>query len=396
MRTVIRGIGQVASGDVAAPLLDADTVLIADGRIEAVGRGLEAADADADVVIDAGGTTVMPGLIDSHVHPTLGDFTPRQRALDFLESSLHGGVTTAISAGEPHVPGRPKDVTGLKALAVAVNHAYASFRPGGVKVLAGAPILELGMTEADFAELGAAGVRLIGEIGLGSVKRGEDAAPMVAWGRAHGLVSTYHTGGPSLAGSGAITADDVLEARPDIAAHVNGGTTSLSEADIERIVDGPSEIAIELVHCGNGRTALRALALATEAGQLGRVILGNDMPSGTGVVPLGILRLMAHLASLGGVVPAMVVALATGNTARVHGLDQGVIAPGRAADVVIADAPQGSVATDALEALALGDIPGISMVIVDGRPLIGRSRNTAPAARAAEVVRGVGPGGGGH
>ena len=252
------------------------------------------------------------------------------------------------------------------------------------------------MTEADFAELGAAGVRLIGEIGLGSVKRGADAAPMVAWGRAHGLVSTYHTGGPSLAGSGAITADDVLEARPHIAAHVNGGTTSLPESDIERLVADAPDIAIELVHCGNGRTALRALAIAAAAGVLDRVILGNDAPSGTGVVPLGILRLIAHLASLGAVAPETVVALATGNTARVHGLEQGIILPGRPADLVIADAPVGSVATDALGALGAGDLPGISMILIDGEPRVGRSRNTAPAARAAEITRGLAIGGGGH
>ena len=395
-RTLITGIGTVVSGDIHAPLLDVDSIVIVDGRIEAVGDRLADEETDADVVIDARGTTVMPGLIDSHVHPTLGDFTPRQRTLDFIESSLHGGVTTAVSAGEPHVPGRPRDIAGLKALAIAVNHAYAAFRPGGVKVHAGAPILELGMTEADFAELGAAGVRLIGEIGLGSVKRGADAAPMVAWGRAHGLVSTYHTGGPSLAGSGAITADDVLEARPHIAAHVNGGTTSLPESDIERLVADAPDIAIELVHCGNGRTALRALAIAAAAGVLDRVILGNDAPSGTGVVPLGILRLIAHLASLGAVAPETVVALATGNTARVHGLEQGIILPGRPADLVIADAPVGSVATDALGALGAGDLPDISMVLIDGEPRIGRSRNTAPAARAAEITRGLAIGGGGH
>lgn len=394
MRTLITGIGAVVTGDVANPRLDIDSISLADDRIAALGRGLDAA--DADVVIDAHGTTVMPGLIDSHAHPVFGDFTPRQRMLDFIESSLHGGVTTMISAGEPHTPGRPKDLVGLKALAIAVNHAYANLRPGGVKVIAGAPILEPGLTEADFAEMGAAGVRLVGEIGLGGIKRGTDAAPMVAWARAHGMVSTYHTGGPSLAGSATISADDVLAARPDIAAHVNGGTTALSEGDIERIVIEAPDVAVELVHCGNGRRALHALAVAAANDQLGRVILGNDAPSGTGVVPLGILRLIAHLASLGGVDPAAVVAMATGNTARVHGLEQGVIAPGRVADLVIADAPQGSTATDALGALASGDIPGVSMVLIDGAPVIGRSRNTAPAGRAAEVVRGATVGGGGH
>jgi enamidase len=393
VRTLITGIAEVVSGDIEAPMLDADSISIVDGRIESIGRGL---DGTADVVIDARGTTVMPGLIDSHAHPVVGDFTPRQRTLDFIESSLHGGVTTMISAGEPHLPGRPKDVIGLKAMAIAIARAYASFRPGGVKVRAGAPILEQGLVEADFAEMAAGGVRLIGEIGLGSVKKGADAAPMVAWGRAHGMVSTFHTGGPSLPGSSAIGADDVLEAAPDIAGHINGGTTSLSEADIDRLVEADRGIALELVHCGNGRTAFFALRRAADAGALGRVILGNDAPSGTGVVPLGILRLMAHLASLSDVAPETVVALATGNTARVHGMDTGVLAPGRSADIVIADAPVGSVAGTALQALVNGDIPGISMVLVDGVPLVGRSRNTAPAARMAEVVKGPAVGGGGH
>jgi enamidase len=389
VRTLITGIGQIVSGHIEAPLLDGDTIAIVDGRIEAVGGGSGAG--DADTVIDAKGSTVIPGLIDSHAHPTLGDFTPRQRTIDFIESSLHGGVTTMISAGEPHVPGRPKDVIGLKALAIAVARAYATFRPGDVKVRAGAPILELGLVEADFAEMAAGGVKLVGEIGLGSVKTGADAAPMVGWARAHGMVSTFHTGGPSIPGSNAIGADAVLEANPDIAGHINGGTTSLSESDIDRLVAAETGIALELVHCGNGRAALYALARAKEAGALDRIILGNDAPSGTGVVPLGILRLMAHLASLGDVPPETVVAFATGNTARVHRLDTGTIAAGQAADLAIVDAPVGSVGSTALEALANGDLPGVSMVLIDGVPVIGRSRNTPPAVRMAEVVKAHGP-----
>ena len=174
MKTLIRNIGTLVSGDIRGPLLDADSLVISDGRIAAVGRRL---DEDTDTVIDAKGTTVMPGLIDSHVHPVFGDFTPRQRTVDFIDSAMNGGVTTAISAGEVHLPGRPKDIVGLKALAIVAAKAYANFRPGGVKVHAGAPILELGLVEQDFADMAAAGVRLVGEIGLGSVKTGEDAAP---------------------------------------------------------------------------------------------------------------------------------------------------------------------------------------------------------------------------
>ena len=151
-------------------------------------------------------------------------------------------------------------------------------------------------------------------------------------------------------GSSAIRADVVLEARPDIVGHINGGTTALPDADIEQLV--ASGMAIEIVHCGNGRAALFALGLAREAGALDRVILGNDAPSGTGVVPLGILRTMAHLASLGGIAPETAVCLATGNTARIHRLETGTIAVGREADLTLVDAPQGSAADTALGALA--------------------------------------------
>jgi enamidase len=390
MRTLIRNLGTVATGDIDAPLADADSILVADGRIEAVGRRLEAA--GVDQVVDARGSTAMPGLIDSHAHPVFGDFTPRQQTQNFIESGLHGGVTTVISAGEVHLPGRPKDVVGLKALAIVAAKAWSAFRPAGVKVHGGAPILELGLEEHDFAEMAAGGVRLVGEIGLGSVKTGAQAAPMVAWAKQHGMTVTFHTGGPSIAGSNPIAADAVLEARPHIVGHVNGGTTPMSDADIERVV--ATELAIEIVHCGNGRAAIHAARTATAASSrsdrlagLRRVIIGNDAPSGTGVVPLGILRVMAHLASLAGVPPELAVAMATGNTARVHGLDVGLLAPGRAADIVLCDAPVGSTAGSALEALAVGDLPGISMVLIDGGTQVFPSRNTPPAGRAAEVVQ---------
>jgi enamidase len=391
MRTLVRNVGLLVSGDLGRPVLDADSLLLHDGVIAAIGRGL---DEDADTVIDARGTTVLPGLIDSHVHPVFGDFTPRQRTVDFLDSALNGGVTTAISAGEVHLPGRPRDIVGLKALAIVAAKAYANFRPGGVKVEAGAPILELGLTEPDFAEMAAAGVKLVGEIGLGSVKTGKDAAPMVRWAKAHGMTVTIHTGGPSIAGSSPIDADVVLEAQPHVVGHINGGTTSMSPAEIDRLV--ASDMALEIVQCGNARTALHTLRSAVDARAVGRLVVGNDAPSGTGVIPLGVLRTLSLLAGVGGLPPAEAVACATGNTARVYRLNRGLLAEGREADLVICDAPIGSVGRDALAALAAGDLPGISMVLVDGKITVGRSRNTPPAARAAEVVKGASPSTAGH
>ena len=391
MKVLVRNIGQIVSGDIARPLLDGDSIVAADGKIVAVGQSL---DDDADTVIDARGSTVVPGLIDSHCHPVFGDFTPRQRTIDFIESGLNGGITTMISAGEVHLPGRPKDIVGLKALAIVAAKSYANQRPAGVKMHAGAPILELGMVEEDFAEMARAGVKLVGEIGLGSVRTGKDAAPMVKWAKKHGMIVTIHTGGPSIAGSNAISAEVVLEADPDVVGHINGGTTAMSEREIDTLV--ATRMALEIVHCGNGKAALHALRRAREASATGRVIIGLDAPSGTGVVPLGILRVLAHLVSLGGIAPEEAVCMATGNTARVYKLSAGVIAPGRDADLCIVDAPIGSQGRTALEALSVGDLFGVSMILIDGQIKIGRSRNTPPATRAAEVVKGQGPAAGGH
>ncbi|MEO8630972.1 MAG: Enamidase, partial [Betaproteobacteria bacterium] len=224
-KLVIKNIGLLLSGDIEQPIRDADTIVAIDGIIVAVGREKDCDTTHPDVLIDAKSTCVSPGLIDSHVHPVFGDWTPRQNQLGWIDSTLNGGVTTMISAGEVHLPGRPKDIVGLKALAITAQRAFANMRPSGVKVLAGAPVIEEGMVESDFADLAQAGVTLLGEVGLGSVKAGAQARQMVAWARKYGIQSTIHTGGPSIPGSGLIDKDVVLEADADIIGHINGGHT---------------------------------------------------------------------------------------------------------------------------------------------------------------------------
>ncbi|MDE2398021.1 MAG: amidohydrolase family protein [Burkholderiales bacterium] len=384
-KVVIRNIGLMLSGDIDRPQLDADTLVVVDGLIVAVGKQADCDIAGADVVIDAHGCAVAPGLIDSHVHPAFGDWTPRQGQLGWIDSSMHGGVTTMVSAGEVHVPGRPKDIVGLKALAIAAQRAFDNFRPGGVKVLAGAPVIEKGMVESDFAELAQSGVKLLGEIGLGSVKGGTEAATMVAWARKNGIQSTIHTGGPSIAGSGLIDKDVVLEADADIIGHINGGHTALPEAHVCELCE-KSRRAIEIVHNGNERVAIAAAQAALQLKCPHRVILGTDGPAGSGVQPLGILRVIALLASLGGVPPELAICFATGNTARLRQLNCGLIEPGRAADFVFMDRAQGSAGRTLLESLTLGDLPGIGMVMIDGIVRCGRSRNTPPATLVPEVL----------
>ena len=384
-KLVIKNIGLLLSGDIDRPVLEADTIVVNDGLITAVGRESDCDISKADVVIDARKTCVCPGLIDSHVHPVFGDWTPRQGQLGWIDSTMHGGVTTMISAGEVHLPGRPKDIVGLKALAITAQRAFDNFRPGGVKVLAGAPVIEKGMTEHDFKELAESGVKLLGEIGLGSVKAGDEAHRMVAWARKYGIQSTIHTGGPSIPGSGLIDKDVVLEADADIIGHINGGHTSLPEAHVCELCE-KSTRGIEIVHNGNEKVAIAAAQAAIQLKCPHRVILGTDGPAGSGVQPLGILRMISLLSSMASIPAELVFCFATGNTARMRGLNCGLIEPGRAGDFVFMDRAQHTSGRDLLTSVQLGDIPGVGMVVIDGIVRCGRSRNTPPATEVPVVV----------
>jgi enamidase len=386
-KLVVRNIGLVLSGALENPILDADTVVAVDGKITAIGRAKDVDTEGATTIIDANGITLTPGLIDSHVHPVAGDWTPRQNQMNWIDSNLHGGVTTMISAGEVHMPGRPKDIVGLKAMAIFAQRAFDNLRPSGVKVLAGAPVIENGMVEEDFKEMASAGVRWLGEVGLGSVKDGPTARKMVAWARKYGMNSTIHTGGPSIPGSGLIDADVVLEADTDIVGHINGGHTALPDGQIRCICEGCKR-GLELVHNGNERSALYTLRLAREMGDLNRVILGTDAPAGSGVQPLGILRMVSMLSSLGDVPAEVAFCFATGNTARLRALDCGLIEVGRAADFVFMDKAQHSSGKDLLESVQLGDLPGVAMTVIDGIVRSQRSRNTPPAGRVPTIVTG--------
>jgi enamidase len=385
-RLVIRNIGLLLSGELESPILDADTVVADEGKITAVGKEKDVDSEGATIVIDARGTALAPGLIDSHVHPVAGDWTPRQNQLGWIDSYLHGGVTTMISAGEVHTPGRPKDVVGVKAMAIFAQRAFTAFRPGGVKIHAGAPVIEHGMVEEDFKDLAAAGVTMLGEVGLGSVKDGATARQMVGWARKYGIQSTIHTGGPSIPGSSLIDKDIVLAADADVIGHINGGHTALPDDQITTLCE-KSPRALEIVHNGNERAGLLTLRTALELKQLHRVILGTDSPAGSGVQPLGIVRLMAMLSSIGEIPAEVALCFATGNTAKIRNLTCGRIAAGCDASFVLMDKAQHSAGSTLLKSIEAGDLPGIGMVVIDGVVSAQRSRNTPPATRMPEIVR---------
>ncbi|MFD9333692.1 amidohydrolase family protein [Streptomyces sp. NPDC060028] len=382
------GAGTLVSGDLANPLIeDADTVLCADGIITAVGRSRDLADeiASADRVLNASGATVAPGLIDSHGHVTFGDYSPRQKAVDYLEGYVHGGITRTISAGEVHVPGRPRDREGVKALAVAARASFDRYRPGGMRVHAGNVLLEPTLTAEDFAHLARCGVWLA-KFGFGAYEKALDGVDQIRWAKEHGLVVMCHAGGASAAGSASLRAEDLLALDPHVCGHANGGPTSLPAADVERLLT-ESGMALQIVQAGNLRAGLDIVRRAAEAGALARIVVGSDTPSGFGVMPLAVLKTVVELSALSPVQPAQAWALATGNVAEVWGLPAGRLRVGAEADLVVLDAPRGSAATTALEAMSIGDIPGISAVVTDGVPRFLASRNTPGATRPATLDR---------
>ncbi|MGW3942493.1 amidohydrolase family protein [Streptomyces phaeochromogenes] len=381
------GAGTVLSGDHRNPLIaDADTVVSQDGVIVAVGRRGDLAEFvdTAEVVIDANGSTVAPGLIDSHCHVVLGDYTPRQKTVDFLASYVHGGITSVVSPGEIHAQGRPHDATGVKALAIAAMSCFRNFHPGGMTVHAGSVVLEPTLTDEDFADLEKAGVRLA-KFGFGLYEDPADGYDQVRSAQAHGITVMCHSGGASIPGSKPITPDHLLHLAPDVCGHVNGGPTSLSIEGVDKII-GETSMALQLVQAGNLRSAVRILRKCHEEGRFDRIVIGSDTPTGTGVMPLGVIKTVAELSSLSGLDPAQVWAAATGNNARTWDLPAGFIVPGAAADLVVMDAPWGSTAPDALGALAIGDIPGITAVVTQGVLRNLTSRNTPRAARLVDVT----------
>jgi enamidase len=375
---LIKNIGSVFTGDIEDPVLEGPvSVLIRDGRIASIEKG------DGGVaakVIDASLMTLAPGLVDSHTHPVFGDFTPRQNMMGFIDSSLHGGVTSMISAGEVHLPGRPKDPKSAKALALLAKRCFDNARPSGVKVHAGALILEKGLREEDFKELSQDGVWLVGEIGLGTVKTASEAKEMVGWAKKFGMKVLMHVGGTSIPGSSTVTCEDVLEANPTVACHLNGGPTCIPPKEAFRVIE-KSNCAIELVQCGNMLAAFEIGKFLKETKRLSRLILGNDAPSGTGVIPLGIWRMITFLSGMCAISGELAVCFATGNTKEVFGLDHGTVKVGEAADLQLIDAPMGSEGRNAKEAIEKGDIPGIGMVMIDGVVKAQISRNTPPPTR---------------
>jgi enamidase len=377
----------MVTGDWTQPLAGADSVYIEDGVIREIGGGRLA----ADIEIDARGLTLAPGLVDGHVHPTFGDFSPTQNSVGWTTAYLHGGTTTIISAGELHLQGLPLDKPDPKVwryLAVLARRCSADYRPGGLKVVAGTMCLMPGMVEAEFDELAEEGCRVVKFIFYPYDERPEEGQTYVRWAKARGLVVKIHSGGVSRSGlSRPAGAKVVKMLKPDVVGHASGGPIPMPEDELNEVIETTNGF-LEICYAGNPRWSVHLVRKLRERNELHRLTVGTDTPSGTGTTPRGMLRTISLMCALGGVPPAVAFCLASGNTARAHGVDTGFIRPGAPADLILMGRIVGANGRDALDAMSVGDLPGISAILVDGELLVApRSQQMPPPETLAAIVR---------
>ena len=383
---LIKNIGTLVTGKLESPLRQADSIFIKDGVVQGIGNGLNF---KADQTIDANGITAIPGLVDSHSHPSIGEYTPAQNSLGWITNYMHGGVTSLISAGELHLPGLPLPPDARTALSVAIvtKRCYDNLRPSGVKVHAGTLLLVPGLNEKDFDEIQSLGIKLVKFIfyDYRLLPNGE-AERYVRWAHTRGIKVKIHSGGVSRSGVSQVAGFDIVQKiKPDIIGHITGGPIPMPEEDMVRIVN-ETNFFVEICSSGNYRMALSLIRAVKAKNAFERVLIGTDTPGGTGVIPRGMLREIAFISSVGEVAPEKTICMATGNVGRAHDLNLGILEEGRPADLVLLHKITGSVAKDALDSFAKGDLPGISTVVIDGEIRVaGRSQQTPPPERVANT-----------
>lgn len=385
MQLILENVGTVLTGRIDEPLVEADTIVVDDGVITSLdGSGTTS----ADTVVDCKGMTIAPGLVDTHIHPTIGDFAHKQQSVGYLERMLHGAVTRGMSAGEVHTPGRV-DAESALAIATSAFFSFQAFRPQGFTVHAGAMIFEKDTDFSHIERAHAAGMRIIGEVGIGSLKDPVRAGELSVFARGLGMTVHMHCGCTSDRGPGGdahpyFSADDVFVVKPSIASHANT-FASLSDDDIDKLCadDGPP--FVEVVQAGGTRPMLRVVEKLAETNSFDRLLIGTDTPTGYGITPLGILKTIGDICSLAPVLPEVGWAIASGHGARAFGSETNTIEVGAPADIVVIDASLGSVEGSALEAIAAGEFPGVAVVITDGQIRVNGSLCTLRARRIASV-----------
>jgi imidazolonepropionase-like amidohydrolase len=408
-RTVFAG-GRLFDGT-GAPIGDAD-VAIEDGVIAEVGSGL-----DGDEVVDVSGSTLFPGLFDTHVHVMFAGDLDFLRALQMpfsyrfyeairnLEATLGIGITTVRDAGgadlgvkqalEDGIISGPRVQISITMLSQTGGHGDG-WLPSGAEIdlfppYPGAPASIVdGPDEArrKVRELIRAGAEVIKIATTGGVlsprdhpqKPGfgdEEIEVMVAEARAAGLEVMSHAQSPAgiksavRAGVRSIEHGIYLDDEA-ISLMLERGTylvpTLVAATGVIRAADAGA--AIPEVALTKAREVVEAhresIRRAIEAGVT--IAMGTD----SGVTPHGENLLELELMAGCGMAPLDVLVATTKTAAELMGLELelGTVEPGKRADLVV-------VSGDPLDFRDLA--ARIEAVYQDGR-LVAGSAEREPAA----------------
>lgn len=384
---LVKGLSGLVTGDRARPLESTTSIYCEDGVI----REMRTTRNTADTVVDARGLLAVPGLVDTHFHPTFGDFHPAQNSVGWVSAYLHGGSTTLISAGESQVQGfplNPPDPLLCKYLAILIKRCWQNLGLKAPRLTAGTLLLVPGLKEADFDEVAQQGVRCAKFLFYPYERNIQEARAYARSCRERGIIVKLHSGGVSGSGFNFPAGWQVIkEVLPDVVAHINGGPIPMPQKDMEAIVKD-SKCYLEVCLQGSLRRMVELIEIVVKEGAEDRVIIGSDTPSPSGVIPRLMWRTVAALASLTAIPPEVAISMASGNGAKAHGLEVGILQEGRPADLLLVGTVEGSSGANVLDGLRQGEIPGLSCVIVGGEIVVeGRSRITPPPKTLAAIEK---------
>ena len=208
-----------------------------------------------------------------------------------------------------------------------------------------------------------------------------DYVPLVRAAREAGFVVNVHTGGASISLANSINGEHLLAMRPNVSFHVNGGPIAMPDQDFERVIK-ESDIALQICQAGNIRTAILCVNLAVTNNAFDRLLIATDTPTGTGMMPLGMIKSITEMATLTDYPPEWMIAAATGNAARVYGLNSGFVRPGKIADLLLVDAPMGGCQKTCLKAIKHGDVWSLVAAFTEGSAAFYRQKSQYPTTHS--------------
>jgi imidazolonepropionase-like amidohydrolase len=342
--TLVLVNGRLIDGTGAEPLPDA-AVLVEGARILSAGPLVRAQIPEGAQVLDAAEATILPGLINAHVHAAYNEST--------LKAWAAGGVTTVRDLGNG---GRRSELFALRDEARA-KPACARLVAAGpmVTVPGGYPMVPWGGSGLTVTSVGDAREKVgallddgadVIKIALESGATFGREIPMLSPEEAAAIVELAHARG-TLVSAHVTAARDIepaLDAGVDDLAHMV--VDELSDALIERVVSSgvtwiPTLELWDGVSRAQGidldRRAIGNLARYVAAG--GTVALGTDYAGYTTPFQLGTPIREVELLLEAGMSPLQVLVAATRNAAQACNLGSeiGTLAPGKRADILVVE-----------------------------------------------------------